>query len=164
MRGNVTECALSLGSNVGDRLANIRRAVGMIGEICVVTAKSPVYETPPWGFEAQPRFLNACVAAETGMTPSALLAEMKKIEAAAGRVERERWGPRELDIDILFYGRETVNENGLVIPHPRTRERAFVLVPLRDITPGFVHPVTGETIDEMLALTDSSGIVRIVQL
>jgi 2-amino-4-hydroxy-6-hydroxymethyldihydropteridine diphosphokinase len=161
----MTLCALSLGSNMGDRLANIRNAADFLGSgTGKISAKSEVYETAPWGMTSQPRFLNACVLLETGLSPYDLLAEIQSIERKVGRIARERWGPREIDIDILTYGETLLNDEKLVIPHPLMRERAFVLVPLSDISKGFIHPSDGTVLDELLAATDREGIVRIVSL
>ncbi|MDR1508574.1 MAG: 2-amino-4-hydroxy-6-hydroxymethyldihydropteridine diphosphokinase [Synergistaceae bacterium] len=161
----MTLCALSLGSNVGNRLENIRTAVELLmRRTGKITAKSEVYETEPWGVEFQPRFLNACVMLETDLSPRALLSETQTIERELGRVARERWGPREIDIDILTYGDMLLNEEKLVIPHPLMGERAFVLVPMLDIARDFTHPSDGTSINEFLAETGREGIVRIVSL
>jgi 2-amino-4-hydroxy-6-hydroxymethyldihydropteridine diphosphokinase len=155
---------LSLGSNVGDRLANIRAAVGLLGKSGRVTAKSNVYETPPWGVVNQPRFLNCCAAIETDKPPFELLMAVKDIEREIGRVARGKWEAREIDIDILTYGDERMTTEELVIPHPLMRERAFVLVPLLDIAPGFIHPESGESVDRLLEHTGRDGIIRITAL
>ncbi|MDR1133153.1 MAG: 2-amino-4-hydroxy-6-hydroxymethyldihydropteridine diphosphokinase [Synergistaceae bacterium] len=160
----MTNCLLSLGSNVGDRLANIRAAVALLGKSNRVTAKSGVYETPPWGIETQPRFLNCCAAIETDKSPLELLRGLKEIERELGRAARGKWEEREIDIDILTYGDERITAADLAIPHPLMRERAFVLVPLRDIAPGFKHPESGESIDRLLEHTDRGGIIRITEL
>jgi 2-amino-4-hydroxy-6-hydroxymethyldihydropteridine diphosphokinase len=155
---------LSLGSNVGNRLANLRAAAGLLSAKEKISSRSDVYETPPWGVEAQPRFLNACLVLETELEPPELLAAVKGAERKIGRVARERWGPREIDIDIISCGEMVFSDENLQIPHPRVRERAFVLVPLRDAAPGWRHPVTGESVDALLESADTSGIVRIVRL
>ncbi|MDR1472440.1 MAG: 2-amino-4-hydroxy-6-hydroxymethyldihydropteridine diphosphokinase [Synergistaceae bacterium] len=161
----MTESALSLGSNVGDRLRNIRRAVELIAlRVGDVTRRSCVYETPPWGVTSQPGFLNACVLVDTELRPAELLSELKRIESEVGRVPRERWGPREIDIDILTCGGELLSSGELEIPHPRMAERAFVLVPLRDAAPGWRHPESGLSIDGMLRGVDTSGIARVARL
>jgi 2-amino-4-hydroxy-6-hydroxymethyldihydropteridine diphosphokinase len=161
----VSEYALSLGSNVGNRLGNIRRAVYMLGlSGRSITAKSGVYETPPWGLEEQPRFLNACVLLDADIRPRELLAAAKDIEREIGRKTRERWGPREIDIDILTCGSLLLAEDGLSIPHPSMFERAFVLVPLSDIADRWKHPSLGATVGEMLAKTGCDGIVRVTSL
>jgi 2-amino-4-hydroxy-6-hydroxymethyldihydropteridine diphosphokinase len=155
---------LSFGSNIGDRLANIRAAVDLLAKSERVTAKSDVYETPPWGVEKQPRFLNCCAAIETDKSPLELLRRVKNIERELGREARGKWEAREIDIDILTYGDEKISSAELAIPHPLIRERAFVLVPLLDIAPGFKHPESGESIDCLLEHTERGGIVRVTAL
>jgi 2-amino-4-hydroxy-6-hydroxymethyldihydropteridine diphosphokinase len=125
---------LALGSNLGDRLANLQRAVGLLGatEGIRVVRSSRVYETEPVG-PPQPDYLNAVVEVETTRSPRGLLEACLEVERAMGRVRRERWGPRVIDVDVLTYGREAVEEPGLVVPHPRMHERAFVLVPLLEL-------------------------------
>ncbi|MDR1137799.1 MAG: 2-amino-4-hydroxy-6-hydroxymethyldihydropteridine diphosphokinase [Synergistaceae bacterium] len=158
-------CALSLGSNIGNRLANIRKAAELLEDrVGTISAKSEVYETAPWGLKSQPRFLNACVLLETELSPHGLLSETQAIEREIGRIARERWGPREIDIDILTYGDTLLNEEKLVIPHPLMSERAFVLVPMSDIARDFVHPSDGTSIGDFLARTGREGIVRVVSL
>ena len=164
----MTEAALSLGSNMGNRLDNIRQAVALMKPLGEVTKRSTVYETPPWGVEAQPRFLNACVLLETETPPKILLEKLKEIEQAVGRVERERWGPREIDIDILTYGGEVLNDEELTVPHPIMRERAFVMIPLSEIAPDMkIPPDDGEVsriAREILEKASGDGIVIITQL
>lgn len=128
---------VALGSNLGDRRAHLRAAVaGLPG----VVAVSGVYETEPVGGPAaQPPYLNAVVELETGLTPRQLLELGQALEAAAGRVRAARWGPRTLDVDVLLVGGLVVDEADLTVPHPRMRERAFVLVPLHDLAPDLVE-------------------------
>lgn len=122
---------LSIGSNLGDRLGNLQGAVTGLGAVpgITVVAVSPVFETDPVGPD-QPDYLNAAVAVETTLTPRALLAAAQAQEAAAARVRAERWGPRTLDVDIVTFGDQVVDEPDLQIPHPRWAERDFVLAPL----------------------------------
>jgi 2-amino-4-hydroxy-6-hydroxymethyldihydropteridine diphosphokinase len=160
----MTVCALSLGSNLGNRLENMRRAVDAMRPFGRVAAKSNVYETPPWGMEGQGRFLNSCLLLETDLPPQRVLSEIKEIERSLGRVPRERWGPREIDIDILTFGDGILNGPDLVVPHPSMAERAFVLVPLADIAPDFRIPPNGAEISLLLEKLDRSGIVRITSL
>jgi 2-amino-4-hydroxy-6-hydroxymethyldihydropteridine diphosphokinase len=156
---------IAFGSNVGNRLGNLRRAADELGERAGrITARSGVYETPPWGVASQRRFLNACVIIETDESPRGLLMRAKDTEQALGRKIRERWGPREIDVDILTYGEISSEDDDLVIPHPLMTERAFVLVPVFDIAPGWKHPVTGEPLRELLEKTDKTGIIRITSL
>ncbi|MDR1915947.1 MAG: 2-amino-4-hydroxy-6-hydroxymethyldihydropteridine diphosphokinase [Synergistaceae bacterium] len=160
-----SEAALSLGANVGDRLRNLRIAVEMMGlRVGSVISRSCVYETPPWGVESQPFFLNACVMIDTELSAKDLLEGLKSIESEIGRVPRGRWGPREIDIDILTYANLRYADDTLVIPHPRLSERTFVLVPLRDIAPLWIHPQSGLPISDILDKMDLRGIVRITRL
>lgn len=128
---------LSLGSNVGDRLATLRRAHSMLAETdgIEVTAASSVYETAPWGKTDQPPFLNAVVVGETSLSPEELLAACQGIEDALGRVRTERWGPRTIDIDIIRMGLERRTTDELTLPHPLAAERAFVVVPWHEVDP-----------------------------
>ncbi len=127
---------LGLGSNLGDRLLNLQRAVEVLdrpGRLAVLRS-SRVYESAPIG-PAQPDYLNAVVEVETDLDPKQLLAACQEVEATMGRTRAERWGPRVIDVDILTYGSETVDQPGLTIPHPRMHERAFVLIPLLELRP-----------------------------
>jgi len=155
---------LSLGSNLNDRFGNLRRAIDEMHQIVTVTAISPVFATEPWGDTDQPGFLNICVAASGDISPHELLRKIKEIECRMGREETRRWGPRLIDIDILFFDRLILEEDDLVIPHPLIAERAFVLAPLAVIIPDFVHPQTGLTVGEMLEQVDSSGVERLVEM
>jgi 2-amino-4-hydroxy-6-hydroxymethyldihydropteridine diphosphokinase len=141
----VTRAYLGLGSNLGDRHALLQQAVdalAVVSELTVV-AVSPVYETEPVGGPEQPEYLNAVVAVETDAGPRRLLEIAHELEAGADRVRGERWGPRTLDVDILLVGDERVEEADLVVPHPRMRERAFVMVPLSDLDPRFASDPPG---------------------
>ena len=149
---------LALGTNLGDRLANLRAAIEALPPAAIVLAESPVYETPPWGLTDQPAFLNMAVKAKTRLEPEALLATLKRIEQELGRTPAVRWGPRVIDMDILFYDDLVLETPEATIPHPRLHERAFVLVPLADVAPDLRHPVLGKTVAEMLAECDTSGI------
>lgn len=130
----MTDCYIGLGSNVGDRLEHLRRAASLLEAtegIDVVQASS-VYETDPVG-PSQPDFLNAVVEVRTTLAARDLLARLKQIEAEVGRQPSERWGPREIDLDLLTYGDEMIESEDLTVPHPRMSQRAFVLVPLAEI-------------------------------
>jgi 2-amino-4-hydroxy-6-hydroxymethyldihydropteridine diphosphokinase len=133
---------LGLGSNVGDREANLQFAVdGLAGRAGRVVALSPVYETEPVGGPPQPDYLNAVVVVETALSPRDLLGVAKALEAEAGREPPDpdrRWGPRPLDVDVLMVGDERIDEPDLVVPHPRIHQRAFVLAPLADVAPQLV--------------------------
>ena len=161
------EVLLSLGSNMGERAANLRSAVAMIGERAgTVTAVSAVYETEPWGFSADSSFYNIAVAVLTSLEPAAFLAEILAVEAALGRVRdsgAEGYESRPIDIDILFFGDRVIDTSGLVIPHPRLHERRFVLVPLNEIAPERVHPLSGKRVLTLLEeCGDDSGVQRTI--
>jgi 2-amino-4-hydroxy-6-hydroxymethyldihydropteridine diphosphokinase len=142
---------LSLGSNIGDREAHLRTAVDALEAAGVHALRvSPVYETEPVDYLDQEWFLNLVVEAETGLTPMQLLDLIGRIESELGRVREVPKGPRTIDIDILFYGRDVIRSERLEIPHPRVAERRFVLAPLADLAPDLRHPVTGRTVREML--------------
>jgi 2-amino-4-hydroxy-6-hydroxymethyldihydropteridine diphosphokinase len=152
---------IALGTNMGDRLDNLQAALRSLPTAVTVTDESPVYETPPWGYEDQPAFLNMVVKGETSLEPEALLTYLKQLEAKLGRESNFRWGPRLIDLDILFYDDLVLDTPPLVIPHPRLHERAFVLVPLADVAPQFVHPVFQQEVNKFLSEIDTQGIKRI---
>ena len=142
---------LALGSNLGDRQANLRGAIESLSAAGVrVVRESPIYETEPVGYTDQRWFLNMVVEAETVLFPLQLLTRTSKIERAWGRVRSIPNGPRTLDIDILLYGNAVVNTGRLQIPHPRMHERRFVLVPFADLAPDLRHPGTRKTVRQML--------------
>jgi 2-amino-4-hydroxy-6-hydroxymethyldihydropteridine diphosphokinase len=151
---------LALGSNLGDRAANLQTAIAALPRAVTVLAQSPVYETPPWGLTDQPLFLNMALKGETSLGPVELLKQLKMLETRLGRLPAVRWGPRLIDMDILFYADLVLDIQGLVIPHPRLHQRAFVLVPLADLAPDFVHPVFCKPVRELLAEVDSTGVKR----
>lgn len=160
--------ALSLGSNMGDRLLMLRKAVCLLRNAdLAIQASSDVFETPPWGVEDQPRFLNACILAETSLAPEDLLDLLKQMEGALGRTAEKRWGPRVIDIDILFYDGLSVRSDRLTVPHRDMAERAFVLLPLAQVAPEWRHPETGGTPEEMIRRLppgETGGILRICSL
>ncbi|MFC1539706.1 2-amino-4-hydroxy-6-hydroxymethyldihydropteridine diphosphokinase [Candidatus Latescibacterota bacterium] len=141
---------LGLGSNVGDRFGNLFDAVERLNSNSgiTVTNVSHVYETDPVGVVDQPDYLNAAAQVETVWEPELLLKICLDIEHEMGRIRAERWGPRIIDIDILFYGDSIIGIPGLTVPHPLLETRAFVLFPLSDIVPELVHPSCGRTIKE----------------
>jgi 2-amino-4-hydroxy-6-hydroxymethyldihydropteridine diphosphokinase len=153
---------LSLGTNLGQRRQNLERAVAGLGEVMEITAVSPIYQTPPWGLTDQPDFLNLCLQAATSLSPFDLLHFTQELEKEMGREQTVRWGPRLIDIDILFYDDRILHSEELTIPHPQIAQRAFVLVPLADIAPDLVHPETGQTVAEMITAVDTSVLVRVV--
>ena len=149
---------LALGSNLGDRAANLGEALRRLPPAVNVLAASPVYETPPWGYTDQPAFLNQVAKAETELSPSDLLAHLKQVETLIGRQATFKYGPRIIDLDILFYDQVIVETPTLRVPHPHLAERAFVLLPLVDLEPDLMHPALGKTVRQLLDGVDTSGI------
>jgi 2-amino-4-hydroxy-6-hydroxymethyldihydropteridine diphosphokinase len=157
---------IALGGNVGDVRATFQKA---IANICGMTqgallARSSDYATPPWGEVQQERFINACIEIDTSLDPHALLFVLHKIEAKFGRdrSKEKRWGPRTLDLDLIAYDDVSIQKPELTLPHPRLFERAFVLVPLVEISPDRV--IAGRRIDSSLAALTSEGIERLGDL
>jgi 2-amino-4-hydroxy-6-hydroxymethyldihydropteridine diphosphokinase len=152
---------LGLGSNLGDREANLRRGLALLaGRINHLSASS-VYETEPWGYTEQPKFLNLTCRGETDLPPLEVLVFCQEVEREAGRTPTFRYGPRVLDIDILAYGDQTFTSPELVIPHPRLEERAFVLAPLAELAPGWVHPTLGKSAAQLLETAEGKSGVRL---
>ncbi|MFO7662425.1 MAG: 2-amino-4-hydroxy-6-hydroxymethyldihydropteridine diphosphokinase [Chloroflexota bacterium] len=155
---------LGLGSNLNDRYANLRRALAELQEQVDITAVSPVFSTRPWGMADQPKFLNICIEATTSLSPLKTLHFIKRIEQKMGRLPSEKWGPRLIDIDILFYDSLVIADEELIIPHPHIAERAFVLAPLATIIPDFRHPQIGETVQEMLDRIGSEEVDQLFEM
>jgi 2-amino-4-hydroxy-6-hydroxymethyldihydropteridine diphosphokinase len=156
---------LGIGTNLGDRSANLSEAVSQIDKVIGrVTSSSSAYETEPWGFEAEEQFYNMVVEAETALSPSGVLGANLMIEAKLGRLRNEKqYSSRSIDIDILFYNDLVMNEEALKIPHPHLHKRKFVLVPMCEIASGFVHPVMKKTIAELLeSCLDNSEVIKII--
>jgi len=153
---------LGIGTNLGDREACLKSAIECIREsIGQVVRNSSVYETEPWGFSSDDQFLNMVVEVETELKPSGLLGRMLMIEARMGRLRNGTgYSSRLIDLDILLYGNKVLNTKSLVIPHPRLHERSFVLVPLCEIAPDFVHPVLMKDIKTLLKECKDSGEVK----
>jgi 2-amino-4-hydroxy-6-hydroxymethyldihydropteridine diphosphokinase len=155
---------LSLGSNLGDRAANLDRAIAALPEAGVrMLRRSSLYETEPVDFLAQPWFLNCVVEAETSLMPRQLLHALQGIERAFGSSKLVARGPRIIDLDILFYGASVICTEEMEIPHPRMDQRRFVLVPLAELAPGLRHPVIGATIAELIAGAQDNSTVRVWQ-
>ena len=146
---------IGLGSNLGDRLENLSKAVELVNknDSATVTNVSKIYLSEPMYFSEQPEFLNAVIEIKTSLSPSELLDLLLKIESEIGRIRDKKNGPRLIDLDILFYGKKIIKFGSLEIPHPLLYERLFVLKPLDDINSKFVCPITGNTVFELLKLT-----------
>jgi 2-amino-4-hydroxy-6-hydroxymethyldihydropteridine diphosphokinase len=155
---------IGLGSNLGDRLENLREAARRIDSLAgtTVTASSPVYESEPWGYLDQPHFLNAVLELSTSSDPIALFHSLKEIERGMGRLPAERNHPRLIDLDILLFGDRILDTDILTIPHPRMRQRGFVLRPLCDIAPALVHPVLHQDLTALLHACEDTGVLRVI--
>ena len=155
------EAAIGLGGNVGDKRANLDRAVERLAAVpgVRVVARSGYYRTEPWGITEQDWFLNACLVVETTLSPADLLAACLAVETSLGRRRAERWGPRIIDLDILTFGGRTIDEPGLEVPHPRLMERAFVLAPLAELRPDL--SVGGVRVADALATVGAGGVERL---
>jgi len=154
---------LGLGSNLGDRFANLQEAINRIGKSfgIRIAAVSPVYETLPVGGPEQPDYLNAVAEVETSLEAQELLNTCLSIEHELGRMRKERWSARTIDIDLLLFGEEHIRTDRLTVPHPRMHERAFVLCPLADIAPQALHPLMNLSTEQLLCSLDMSGVKKV---
>ncbi|HZY79515.1 MAG TPA: 2-amino-4-hydroxy-6-hydroxymethyldihydropteridine diphosphokinase [Cyclobacteriaceae bacterium] len=140
---------LMLGSNLGDRQRNLSNAVGYIGNFARIVRMSSVYATSAWGNANQPDFLNQAIEVDTTLPPQDLLKNILEVEIKIGRERKEKWGPRTIDIDILFFNDKIVKTNDLTLPHPEVQNRKFVLIPLREIAATFIHPVFKKSVAQL---------------
>ncbi len=146
---------VGIGSNLGNREENCLKAIRLMEEQGIkVVKRSSLYETEPWGVKDQPMFINMVIEAETELGPEELLTVLKSIESAMGRTETKRWGPRVIDLDILFYNNLILDTPELRIPHPYIQERPFVLTPLGEIAPELEHPVLKKKIKELINIIE----------
>ncbi len=154
---------LGLGSNLGDRRANLLEATTRIAaRVGIIQAISNIYETQAWGIQDQPDFLNQVVEIRSSFEPAALLDEILKIEQDMGRERRIKWGERLIDIDILFYGSRIVQTEKLTIPHPFLHQRNFVLFPLLEIAADWVHPVLKKAVQDLVLFSEDFSSVKIL--
>ena len=141
---------LHTGSNMGDPAHQLKEAIQHIEEqIGTVTQQSSVYETEPWGLPNQPNFFNQALEVKTTLVPEIVLQKIHQIEASMGRTRTEKWAARNIDIDLIFYANQKIQTEELTVPHPHLQDRNFVLIPLLEIAPEFMHPELGETIEEL---------------
>lgn len=157
---------IGFGSNIGDRLSFIRHALHLLSQTDGITIKeiSSLYETEPVGNEDQSLFLNGAVELDTYLSPQKLLRKLKEIETDVGRQHRTRWGPREIDLDLLIYGKMCLQTPELIIPHPEMYNRRFVLTPLAEIAPNLLHPTLKKTIQLLLnRLEDDYSLEKFIE-
>ncbi|MDO8610758.1 MAG: 2-amino-4-hydroxy-6-hydroxymethyldihydropteridine diphosphokinase [bacterium] len=150
---------LALGSNVGNKKENISKAIILLSKKIINIKQAPLYISHAVGYTEQDDFINTAISGNTNLKPRQLLDFVKKIEKEIGRIYRFKWGPREIDIDILFYGNEIYTDESLIIPHPRIHERDFVLQPLVEIDPLFIHPVLKKSVKKLLDEMKTKSII-----
>ena len=164
VKNNIHRAGLLLGSNLGNKEFNIERAKELISESAGKIIKvSSVYETHAWGKQDQPVFYNLAIVIETYLSPNQLLKEILEIEKKMGRIRKEKWGPRIIDIDILFFDESIINLPELKIPHPHLHQRKFALIPLAEIEPGWLHPQLEKDIDTLIAGCDDTLAVKVAK-
>jgi 2-amino-4-hydroxy-6-hydroxymethyldihydropteridine diphosphokinase len=154
---------ISLGSNIGNRFQNLRKAVDSLSSLGENIEVSSVYETPPWGNQNQACFLNSVMSFETTLSPEGLLSRIQSVESNLGRKRIEKWGPRIIDLDIILFGSQTLESEELKVPHPHCTERAFVLIPLSDLNLGksLFEAFFKQALSTMLDAVESKGINKI---
>lgn len=151
---------IGIGSNIGERKENIGKAISLLKEKCRILKMSPLYETEPIGYRYQEWFLNCAIKVKTSLKPQELLDFLQSIEKRLGRVRTIKNGPRTVDLDMLFYGKKIINESNLIVPHPRLHKRLFVLKPLKDICPDFVHPILKKNIKGLYSAVNKIAVAQ----
>ncbi len=149
---------LGLGSNKGERISFIEKAVAEIGNLpgTEIFIRADIYETEPWGNIEQDDYLNTAIGIRTELAADDLLIELKRIEKQIGRMETKKWSEREIDIDLLFYGNEIIENDKMIVPHGQIENRRFVLVPMNEIAPDHIHPVFKKSISQLLGSTSDN--------
>lgn len=156
----MAEVYIITGSNMGDAGLNLRTACShIVSNAGLLLRSSAIYRTEPWGNKNQQPFLNQVLVIETTLPAMDLLHTLLQVEKEMGRVRNTKWEPRIIDIDILFYGSDTIHQEGLTVPHPHIQDRRFVLAPLVEIAPDFKHPVSGKTMTQLLLACQDTGTV-----
>lgn len=155
------KCLIGLGSNIGDKERNIHQGIERISQSGRLENISALYQTQPWGNADQDFFINAVVTMHTLLSPWELLEELKVIEQHIGKEKKVHWGPRKIDLDILYFGQKIIFEKSLIIPHPFLHLRNFVLVPMRDVAAVFLHPVFKKTTTELLSVCPDKSLVEL---
>ena len=155
---------ISIGSNLGDKIGNCKIAIEEIAAFAKILKVSSCYETEPLGYEEQPNFINCAAEICTDLSPHDLLTKLNKIEDKLGRVRLEKWGPRTIDLDIVFFGNQVINDENLEIPHPRAHLRQFVLEPICEIAPEYLDPVLNQTVSVLVKeCEDNKQVVKLEQ-
>ena len=157
----INKVFLSLGSNIGDRVHNLSLArIVISNKIGNITINSKIYQSEPWGFELQDSFLNQIIIVETYLNSKEVLTKILNIEKKLGRVRKRKWEPRNIDIDILYYNNDIINQKDLQIPHKHLHERKFILKPLNDIDPNYINPTIRKTNSKLLNECKDNSIVN----
>ncbi len=154
-------CVIGLGSNLGEKARQIKEAVAGIAQLGTIEKLSSLYKTQPWGNEAQDFFLNAVLSMKTCIEPLDLLGKLIQIEADIGKEKKVHWGPRKIDLDILYYGQKIILDNSLMIPHPFLHLRNFVLVPMQEVAAELLHPIFRKTTTELLEQCPDDSLVEL---
>jgi len=154
----MNEIMIALGTNLGNRKENLETALSALEKFVHIKQQSNIYESKPWGYTEQPNFLNMVIRGNSSLSPLTLLTELKNLEATLGRKPNFRYGPRLIDLDIIFYGQEVVESKQLTIPHPHYLKRDFVLLPLCEIAPNFIPAAQNKTILELTKLMEPTEI------